>query len=187
MHCSTEDIFFNSTGYSVSSFLQRDLFNGIIYYHHLGGEVFEDSFEFVLCDSHDPPQSLRATGMKLKHLWQSLAFSPQMPDAFTASNRLSSQTDTDLFCLPSPRLSPQTMFFRASPCSCFSWGNSLCLAAERQVHCKDFFLQCKKKCWKQIRFGDGTNKLNSPPKVSWEKTIYFTQESNILTLTLLLI
>ncbi|XP_010000235.1 PREDICTED: FRAS1-related extracellular matrix protein 1 [Chaetura pelagica] len=45
----------NLIGYAVSSFLQRDLFNGIVYYHHLGGEVFEDSLEFVLCDSHDPP------------------------------------------------------------------------------------------------------------------------------------
>ncbi|POI34584.1 hypothetical protein CIB84_001664 [Bambusicola thoracicus] len=45
----------NLIGYPVSSFLQRDLFNGIMYYHHLGGEVFEDSIEFVLCDSHDPP------------------------------------------------------------------------------------------------------------------------------------
>ncbi|XP_014728412.1 PREDICTED: FRAS1-related extracellular matrix protein 1 [Sturnus vulgaris] len=45
----------NLIGYSVNSFLQRDLFNGMIYYHHLGGEVFEDSLEFVLCDSHDPP------------------------------------------------------------------------------------------------------------------------------------
>ncbi|XP_014808107.1 PREDICTED: FRAS1-related extracellular matrix protein 1 isoform X1 [Calidris pugnax] len=45
----------NLIGYSVGSFLQRDLFNGIIYYRHLGGEVFEDSLEFVLCDSHDPP------------------------------------------------------------------------------------------------------------------------------------
>ncbi|XP_014107672.1 PREDICTED: FRAS1-related extracellular matrix protein 1 [Pseudopodoces humilis] len=45
----------NSIGYSVNTFLQRDLFNGIIYYRHLGGEVFEDSLEFVLCDSHDPP------------------------------------------------------------------------------------------------------------------------------------
>ncbi|NXL88499.1 FREM1 protein, partial [Alectura lathami] len=45
----------NLIGYPVSSFLQRDLFNGIIYYHHLGGEVFEDSLEFVLCDNHDPP------------------------------------------------------------------------------------------------------------------------------------
>ncbi|CAH2293764.1 FRAS1-related extracellular matrix 1 isoform X1 [Pelobates cultripes] len=45
----------NLLAYPVTSFLQRDLFNGIIYYHHLGGEVFEDSFEFVLSDSHDPP------------------------------------------------------------------------------------------------------------------------------------
>ncbi|NWI59313.1 FREM1 protein, partial [Calyptomena viridis] len=45
----------NLIGYSVKSFLQRDLFNGIIYYHHLGGEIFEDSLEFLLCDSHDPP------------------------------------------------------------------------------------------------------------------------------------
>ncbi|XP_077653460.1 FRAS1-related extracellular matrix protein 1 [Urocitellus parryii] len=42
-------------GYPVSGFLQRDLFNGIIYYHHFGGEIFEDSFEFVLWDSHEPP------------------------------------------------------------------------------------------------------------------------------------
>ncbi|XP_029461659.1 FRAS1-related extracellular matrix protein 1 isoform X2 [Rhinatrema bivittatum] len=42
-------------GYPVTGFLQRDLFNGIIHYHHLGGEVFEDSFEFILSDSHDPP------------------------------------------------------------------------------------------------------------------------------------
>ncbi|XP_038625448.1 FRAS1-related extracellular matrix protein 1-like [Tachyglossus aculeatus] len=44
-----------SVSYPVSGFLQRDLFHGIIYYHHLGGEIFEDSFEFVLYDSHDPP------------------------------------------------------------------------------------------------------------------------------------
>ncbi|XP_060093251.1 FRAS1-related extracellular matrix protein 1 isoform X1 [Heteronotia binoei] len=42
-------------GYPVTKFLQKDLFNGIIYYRHLGGEVFEDSIELVLCDSHDPP------------------------------------------------------------------------------------------------------------------------------------
>ncbi|XP_056661330.1 FRAS1-related extracellular matrix protein 1 isoform X2 [Monodelphis domestica] len=42
-------------GYPVPGFLQRDLFNGIIYYRHFGGETFEDSFELVLCDSHDPP------------------------------------------------------------------------------------------------------------------------------------
>uniref|UniRef100_A0A8C6HUT0 FRAS1-related extracellular matrix protein 1 n=1 Tax=Mus spicilegus TaxID=10103 RepID=A0A8C6HUT0_MUSSI len=42
-------------GYPVPGFLQRDLFSGIIYYHHFGGEIFEDSFEFVLWDSHEPP------------------------------------------------------------------------------------------------------------------------------------
>ncbi|XP_062465025.1 FRAS1-related extracellular matrix protein 1 isoform X2 [Pezoporus occidentalis] len=45
----------NLIGYSVSSFLQKDIFDGIMYYHHLGGEVFEDYLEFVLCDSHEPP------------------------------------------------------------------------------------------------------------------------------------
>ncbi|XP_006864569.1 PREDICTED: FRAS1-related extracellular matrix protein 1 [Chrysochloris asiatica] len=42
-------------GYPVPGFLQRDLFNGIIYYRHFGGEIFEDSFEFVLWDTHEPP------------------------------------------------------------------------------------------------------------------------------------
>nr|XP_045009957.1 FRAS1-related extracellular matrix protein 1 isoform X4 [Jaculus jaculus] len=42
-------------GYPVPGFLQKDLFNGIIYYRHFGGEIFEDSFEFILRDSHEPP------------------------------------------------------------------------------------------------------------------------------------
>nr|XP_048308953.1 FRAS1-related extracellular matrix protein 1 isoform X1 [Myodes glareolus]XP_048308954.1 FRAS1-related extracellular matrix protein 1 isoform X1 [Myodes glareolus] len=42
-------------GYPVPGFLQRDLFSGIIYYRHFGGEIFGDSFEFVLWDSHEPP------------------------------------------------------------------------------------------------------------------------------------
>ncbi|KAJ8277504.1 hypothetical protein GJAV_G00075890 [Gymnothorax javanicus] len=42
-------------GVPVKSFLQRDLFQGLIYYRHLGDEVFEDSFDFLLSDSHQPP------------------------------------------------------------------------------------------------------------------------------------
>lgn len=42
-------------GIPVLSFLQRDLFYGLIYYHHLGGEIFQDSFEFILSDSQKPP------------------------------------------------------------------------------------------------------------------------------------
>uniref|UniRef100_H3CI90 Fras1 related extracellular matrix 1a n=1 Tax=Tetraodon nigroviridis TaxID=99883 RepID=H3CI90_TETNG len=43
------------TGYPVSQFLQRDLFRSTIYYRHLGNEVFDDSFEVVLSDVHEPP------------------------------------------------------------------------------------------------------------------------------------
>ncbi|XP_055369067.1 FRAS1-related extracellular matrix protein 1a isoform X2 [Betta splendens] len=43
------------TGYPVSHFLQRDLSQSIVYYRHLGNEVFDDSFEVVLSDFHDPP------------------------------------------------------------------------------------------------------------------------------------
>ncbi|XP_030635867.1 FRAS1-related extracellular matrix protein 1a isoform X3 [Chanos chanos] len=43
------------TGYPVTRFLQKDLFHSVIYYRHLGHEVFDDSFEVVLSDFHDPP------------------------------------------------------------------------------------------------------------------------------------
>ncbi|XP_073499840.1 FRAS1-related extracellular matrix protein 1-like isoform X2 [Phyllobates terribilis] len=44
-----------SPGVPVETFLQRDLFRGLIYYRHFGGEIFQDTFEFVLSDSHEPP------------------------------------------------------------------------------------------------------------------------------------
>ncbi|XP_041636155.1 FRAS1-related extracellular matrix protein 1a [Cheilinus undulatus] len=43
------------TGYPISHFLQRDLSQSMVYYRHLGNEVFDDSFEVVLSDFHDPP------------------------------------------------------------------------------------------------------------------------------------
>ncbi|XP_054457205.1 FRAS1-related extracellular matrix protein 1a isoform X2 [Anoplopoma fimbria] len=43
------------TGYPVSHFLQRDLSQSMVYYRHLGNEVFDDSFEVVLSDFNDPP------------------------------------------------------------------------------------------------------------------------------------
>ncbi|GCB75045.1 hypothetical protein scyTo_0017283 [Scyliorhinus torazame] len=54
-------------GYPVTRFSQRDLFNAMIYYRHLGGEVFEDSFEFILSDSHDPP-NLSETQTVIVHI-----------------------------------------------------------------------------------------------------------------------
>ena len=59
--------FVDSIGYPVPGFIQRDLFNGIIYYRHFGGEIFEDSFEFVLWDSHEPP-NLSVPQVRV-HLW----------------------------------------------------------------------------------------------------------------------
>ncbi|XP_061489211.1 FRAS1-related extracellular matrix protein 1-like isoform X3 [Rhineura floridana] len=42
-------------GIPVFSFYQRDLFHGLICYRHFGGEIFQDSFEFTLADSQEPP------------------------------------------------------------------------------------------------------------------------------------
>ncbi|XP_059211374.1 FRAS1-related extracellular matrix protein 1a [Centropristis striata] len=43
------------TDYPVSHFLQRDLSQSMVYYRHLGNEMYDDSFEVVLSDFHDPP------------------------------------------------------------------------------------------------------------------------------------
>uniref|UniRef100_A0A8D3B9R2 FRAS1-related extracellular matrix protein 1 n=1 Tax=Scophthalmus maximus TaxID=52904 RepID=A0A8D3B9R2_SCOMX len=43
------------TGYPVRHFLQKDMSQSLVYYRHLGNEVFDDSFEVVLSDFHDPP------------------------------------------------------------------------------------------------------------------------------------
>ncbi|XP_070711353.1 FRAS1-related extracellular matrix protein 1a [Pempheris klunzingeri] len=42
-------------GYPVSHFLQKDLSQSMVYYRHQGNKVFDDSFEVVLSDFHDPP------------------------------------------------------------------------------------------------------------------------------------
>uniref|UniRef100_A0A3Q2YK90 Fras1 related extracellular matrix 1b n=1 Tax=Hippocampus comes TaxID=109280 RepID=A0A3Q2YK90_HIPCM len=39
----------------VTSFLQRDLTRGLIFYQHSGEEIFEDSFQVTLADAHVPP------------------------------------------------------------------------------------------------------------------------------------
>ncbi|XP_070564197.1 FRAS1-related extracellular matrix protein 1-like [Ptychodera flava] len=42
-------------GYPLEKFTQKDLFEGLIYYRHLGQEKFRDYFDFVLTDGHVPP------------------------------------------------------------------------------------------------------------------------------------
>lgn len=44
-----------SSGYPINHFLQKDLSQSTIYYHHKGRDVFDDFFEVVLSDVHDPP------------------------------------------------------------------------------------------------------------------------------------
>ncbi|XP_036969222.1 FRAS1-related extracellular matrix protein 1a isoform X2 [Acanthopagrus latus] len=55
------------TGYPVRHFLQKDLSQSMIYYRHLGNEVFDDSFEVVLSDFHDPP-NLSETQVLMVHI-----------------------------------------------------------------------------------------------------------------------
>ncbi|XP_019955749.2 FRAS1-related extracellular matrix protein 1a isoform X1 [Paralichthys olivaceus] len=55
------------TGYPVSHFLQRDLSQSLVYYRNFGNEVFDDSFEVVLSDFHDPP-NLSEPQMVLVHI-----------------------------------------------------------------------------------------------------------------------
>ncbi|XP_078525857.1 FRAS1-related extracellular matrix protein 1-like [Lissotriton helveticus] len=75
--------FTDLTGAVVSSFLQRDLFHGLIHYHHLGGEIFEDTFEFILSDSHDPP-NLSETQLVMIHI---MPVKDQLPKEVTGTTR----------------------------------------------------------------------------------------------------
>ncbi|GIY68560.1 FRAS1-related extracellular matrix protein 1 [Caerostris extrusa] len=43
------------TGNEIYTFTQQDLNKGIIYYHHNGDEIFNDSFEIILQDANNPP------------------------------------------------------------------------------------------------------------------------------------
>lgn len=43
------------TGVPVKTFMQKDVLQGLIYYKHTGEEIFEDSFDFILSDIHEPP------------------------------------------------------------------------------------------------------------------------------------
>ncbi|XP_076812238.1 FRAS1-related extracellular matrix protein 1-like isoform X1 [Clavelina lepadiformis] len=48
-------------GWSVGNFQQSDLYQGLIYYKHLGSEEFEDSFEFQMIDSSRPTPNISPT------------------------------------------------------------------------------------------------------------------------------
>lgn len=52
-------------GQAISKFTQQELSRGLIYYHHLGGEIFSDSFEFRLHDDHEPPNKSGKYGVAI--------------------------------------------------------------------------------------------------------------------------
>ncbi|KAK1165439.1 FRAS1-related extracellular matrix protein 1b [Acipenser oxyrinchus oxyrinchus] len=108
------------SGTPVLSFLQRDLFHGLIYYHHLGGEVFEDSFDFTLSDSHDPP-NLSQTHTVVIHI---SPVKDQLPKEVSDSVRSIVVKETEIAYITKSHLhfrdteSPDTdlMYFVTKPC-----------------------------------------------------------------------
>nr|XP_008101362.1 PREDICTED: FRAS1-related extracellular matrix protein 1 isoform X1 [Anolis carolinensis] len=88
-------------GYPVTKFLQKDLFNGIIYYHHLGREIFEDSIEMVLCDSHEPP-NLSETQVVRVHI---IPVDDQLPKETPGVNRQLTVKETEIAYLTKKQLS----------------------------------------------------------------------------------
>ncbi|KAG8130544.1 hypothetical protein E2320_017169 [Naja naja] len=77
-----------------------DLFNGIIYYHHLGGEIFEDSVELVLCDSHDPPNLSEIQIIRV-HI---IPVNDQLPKEFPGTNRHLTVKETEIAYLTKTHL-----------------------------------------------------------------------------------
>uniref|UniRef100_A0A3B3UH26 Fras1 related extracellular matrix 1b n=1 Tax=Poecilia latipinna TaxID=48699 RepID=A0A3B3UH26_9TELE len=63
----------------VDSFLQRDLIQGQISYQHSGDETFEDSFDILLSDSHQPP-NLSQTYLQHAVNYRKVAFMPPVED-----------------------------------------------------------------------------------------------------------
>uniref|UniRef100_A0A670ZH00 FRAS1 related extracellular matrix 1 n=1 Tax=Pseudonaja textilis TaxID=8673 RepID=A0A670ZH00_PSETE len=87
-------------GYPVTKFLQKDLFNGIIYYHHLGGEIFEDSVELILYDSHDPPNLSEIQIIRV-HI---IPVNDQLPKEFPGTNRHLTVKETEIAYLTKTHL-----------------------------------------------------------------------------------
>ncbi|XP_053178655.1 FRAS1-related extracellular matrix protein 1b [Scomber japonicus] len=80
------------TGLPVDNFLQRDLIQGQIHYQHSGEEQFEDSFDFTLSDSHQPP-NLSQTYTVVVHVFP---VKDQLPQEVSGSVRSLTVKETDV-------------------------------------------------------------------------------------------
>nr|XP_006002762.1 PREDICTED: FRAS1-related extracellular matrix protein 1-like [Latimeria chalumnae] len=107
-------------GLPVTSFMQRDLFHGLIYYHHLGGEIFEDTFDCILSDSHEPP-NLSDTQTVMIHI---IPVKDQLPKEVSGTMRHLVVKETEVIHITKNHLhftdteSPENelMYFVTKPC-----------------------------------------------------------------------
>ncbi|KAJ7993224.1 hypothetical protein DPEC_G00270230 [Dallia pectoralis] len=107
-------------GVPVKSFLQRDLFMGMISYRHSGDEMFQDSFDFILSDSHQPPN------LSHKHtlVVQVFPVKDLLPIEMSGSVRSLTVKETDVVFLTQSHINfrdpehPDTdlSFFISTPC-----------------------------------------------------------------------
>ncbi|XP_040896305.1 FRAS1-related extracellular matrix protein 1b isoform X2 [Toxotes jaculatrix] len=88
------------TGVPVDSFLQRDLIQGQIYYQHSGEEQFEDSFDFTLSDSHQPP-NLSQTYTVVVHVFP---VNDQLPVEVSGSVRSLTVKETEVVYITQSQL-----------------------------------------------------------------------------------
>ncbi|XP_065101236.1 FRAS1-related extracellular matrix protein 1b isoform X1 [Paramisgurnus dabryanus] len=113
-------------GVPVKSFLQRDLFQGLIYYKHLGEEVFEDSFDFILSDAHQPP-NLSDKHTVVIHVFP---VKDELPVEVAGTVRSITVKETEVVYITQSQLhfrdteSPDTDLMYVITRPCFSPGNS---------------------------------------------------------------
>uniref|UniRef100_W5LF34 Fras1 related extracellular matrix 1b n=1 Tax=Astyanax mexicanus TaxID=7994 RepID=W5LF34_ASTMX len=107
-------------GVPVKTFTQRDLFQGLIYYKHSGEEKFEDSFDFILSDIHQPP-NLSDRQMVVIHVFP---VKDQLPVEVSGTIRSIVVKETEVVYITQSHLhfrAPEhpdadLMYFISSPC-----------------------------------------------------------------------
>ncbi|XP_061594087.1 FRAS1-related extracellular matrix protein 1b isoform X2 [Cololabis saira] len=90
----------HDTAVPVNRFLQRDLIQGQIFYQHLGDEVFEDSFDLTLSDSHQPP-NLSEIYTVVVHVFP---VKDQLPVEFSGSVRSLTVKETEVVYISQAQL-----------------------------------------------------------------------------------
>lgn len=88
-------------GYPIVKFSQLEISRGHVYYHHLGGEIFSDSFSFILRDGHRPAN--RSPVYETRITVEAVQDMP--PSPVRGTRRRVRVRETDLVVLTSDQLS----------------------------------------------------------------------------------